>query len=64
MYSWVVKMGFYLNKLAKSIFLTAVRLQGQCKGKNIAEIGKKEGPKYKVAYCEAKRDSKVSKLYS
>ena len=64
MHSWVVKMVFYLNKLARSIFLTADRLSKQLKGQKIAKIGQKEGQKYKIAYREAKRDSKESKLYS
>ena len=62
-YSLIVKMVFYLKKLARSIFLTAVRLSGQFKGQKIPKIDKREGPKYKIAYCEAKRDSEVSKLY-
>ena len=64
MNSWVVKMVCYLNKLARSIFLTADRLLKQFKGQKIAKIGQKEGQKYKIAYCEAKWDSDVPKLYS
>ena len=56
MHSWVVKLVFYLNKLARSIFLTAVRLSGNSEAKK-SKIGG-------VAYFKAKRDSKMSKIYS
>ena len=45
-FTWIVKMVSYLNKLASSIFLTAVRLSKQFKGQKIEKIGQKEGPKY------------------
>ena len=32
MHSWVVKLFFYLNKSARSIFLTEISLQGPFKG--------------------------------
>ena len=64
MHSWIVNMVSYLNMLARSIFLTAVRLLGKFKGQKIAKVGQIEDPKYKIVHCEAKRDSKVSKIYS
>ena len=61
MHSWVVKLVFYLKWLARSIYLTAVRLQGFIeRPTKIYQIG---GPKYKIAYCEAKRDFKMSTIY-
>ena len=63
-HSWIIKLVFYLNQLVRSIFLTAVKTLGAIQRPKRAKIGPKEGPKYKISYCEAKRDFKVSKIHS
>ena len=63
MHNWVVKLIFNLNKLAKSIFSTAVNLLVLYKGQKRAKIGPGSANN-KITYCEAKQDFKVSKIHS
>ena len=64
MHSWVVKLVFYLNKSARSIFFTIVRLLGRTRAKKEQKIGPNGGPKHKIAYYGGKMNVKVPKMHS
>ena len=63
MHRWVVKHVFYLNKSTRSFFWQQLHSGGHSKAKKSTK-GSKGGTKYKIAYCEAKQDFKVSKIHS
>ena len=62
MHSWEAKLVFYQNMSVRTIFLTAIRLQGQYKGQKRAKIGPKGGSR--ITYHVAKQDFKAPKLHS
>ena len=57
------KNGFVLKQDSQKHIFDSSKTLGAMQRPKIAKIGQKVSQKYKIAYCEAKGDSKVSKIY-
>jgi len=56
--------GFLPKPVSQKHIFDSSKTLGAIQRPKRAKIGPKEGPKYKISYCEAKRDFKVSKIHS